>query len=42
LFFTEGTKKGDCGALNGLCIVALTGVWNFMQTNSAGRQGSTG
>jgi hypothetical protein len=36
LFFTEGTKKGDCGALNGLCIVALTGVWNFTQTNSAG------
>jgi Domain of unknown function (DUF3854)/Protein of unknown function (DUF3631) len=36
LFITEGTKKADCGALHGLCTVALTGVWNFMHTNSAG------
>jgi hypothetical protein len=36
LFITEGTKKADCGALHGLCIVALTGVWNWMQTSSAG------
>jgi hypothetical protein len=36
LFITEGTKKADCGALHGLCIVALTGVWNWMHTNNAG------
>jgi uncharacterized protein DUF3854 len=36
LWITEGTKKADCGVLQGLCIVALTGVWNWMHTNSAG------
>ena len=36
LFITEGVKKADCGALHGLCIVALSGVWNWMHTNSAG------
>jgi hypothetical protein len=36
LWITEGTKKADCGALHGLCIVALTGVWNWMYTSTAG------
>lgn len=36
LWITEGTKKADSGALHGLCIVALTGVWNWMLTNTAG------
>jgi hypothetical protein len=36
LWITEGVKKADCGALHGLCIVALSGVWNWMHTNSAG------
>lgn len=36
LWITEGTKKADCGALHGLCIVALSGVWNWLHTNSAG------
>jgi hypothetical protein len=36
LWITEGVKKADCGALHGLCIVALSGVWNWLQTNAAG------
>lgn len=36
LWITEGTKKADCGALHGLTIVALTGVWNWLCTNGAG------
>jgi hypothetical protein len=36
LWITEGTKKADCGAINGLCIVGLSGVWNWLHTNSAG------
>ncbi|SPM43341.1 Mycobacterium numidiamassiliense ORFan [Mycobacterium numidiamassiliense] len=36
LFITEGTKKADAGALNGLCIVDLIGVWNWLHTNTAG------
>jgi hypothetical protein len=36
LWITEGVKKADCGAINGLCIVALSGVWNWLHTNSAG------
>jgi hypothetical protein len=29
LWITEGVKKADCGALHGLCVVALSGVWNW-------------
>jgi hypothetical protein len=36
LWVTEGNKKADCGAIHGLCIVALTGVWNWRGTNDAG------
>jgi len=36
LFVTEGSKKADAGALHGLCIVSLTGVWGWLGTNSAG------
>ena len=36
LWITEGVKKADCGALHGLCIVGLTGVWGWLGTNSAG------
>jgi hypothetical protein len=36
LWITEGVKKADCGALHDLCIVALSGVWNWLHTNSAG------
>lgn len=36
LWITEGCKKADCGATQGLCIVALSGVWNWLTTNSAG------
>ena len=36
LWITEGVKKADCGALHGLCIVALSGVWNWRGTNGAG------
>jgi hypothetical protein len=36
LWITEGVKKADCGALHGLCIVALSGVWCWLHTNSAG------
>jgi AAA domain/Domain of unknown function (DUF3854) len=30
LWVTEGTKKGDCGAVHKLCIIALSGVWNWL------------
>jgi hypothetical protein len=36
LWITEGVKKADCGAVQGLCIVALSGTWNWLCTNSAG------
>jgi hypothetical protein len=36
LFITEGVKKADSGALHGLCIVALSGVWCWLHTNTAG------
>ncbi|MBU3684920.1 MAG: DUF3854 domain-containing protein [Mycobacterium sp.] len=36
LWITEGVKKADCGAIHGLCIVALSGVWNWIATSSAG------
>lgn len=36
LWVTEGVKKADCGARHGLCIVALSGVWNWLSTSTAG------
>ena len=36
LFVTEGVKKGDALASQGLCTVALIGVWNFRGTNEYG------
>lgn len=36
LFITEGVKKADCGALHGLCIVALPGVWSWRGRNGSG------
>ena len=36
LWITEGVKKADCGALHGLCVVALPGVWNCPRTNTVG------
>lgn len=36
LWVTEGVKKADCGASQGLCIVALSGVWNWLGTSTAG------
>lgn len=36
LWITEGIKKADCGALHGLCIVGLIGVWNWRGRNSSG------
>lgn len=36
LWVTEGVKKADCGAQYGLCIVALSGVWNWRGTNDMG------
>jgi hypothetical protein len=36
LWITEGVKKADCGALHGLCIVALPGVWNWLTKTPAG------
>jgi hypothetical protein len=36
LWITEGSKKADCGALHGFCVVALTGVWNWLTTSTAG------
>ncbi|MFW3112997.1 hypothetical protein MHAE_04400 [Mycobacterium haemophilum DSM 44634] len=36
LWVTEGVKKADCGAVNGLCIVGLVGVWNWLGANTSG------
>jgi hypothetical protein len=36
LWVTEGVKKADCGAQYQLCIVALSGVWNWRGTNDMG------
>jgi hypothetical protein len=36
LWITEGCKKADCAALRGLCVVALSGVWCWLHTNTAG------
>ena len=36
LWITEGCKKADCGAIHGLCIVALSGVWSWLYTSTAG------
>ena len=38
LWITEGVKKADCGALHGLCIVALSGVWNWLRHQHRRRQ----
>jgi hypothetical protein len=36
LWITEGVKKGDCGAVHGLCIVDVSGVWNWRGRNRMG------
>src|SRR5215213_9598868 len=36
LWVTEGVKKADAGALAGLCIVALPGVWSWRGGNDHG------
>ena len=36
LLITEGVFKADAGAIAGLKIVALIGVWNWIATNDAG------
>lgn len=36
LWITEGIKKGDALVSQGLCTVALIGVWNFRGTNDHG------
>lgn len=36
LWVTEGVKKADAGALAGLCIVALPGVWSWRGSNVKG------
>jgi hypothetical protein len=36
LFVTEGVKKGDALVSQGLCAVALIGVWNWRGTNESG------
>ena len=36
LWITEGQKKADALASQGLCAIALLGVWNFIGTNERG------
>jgi len=36
LWITEGVKKGDCGAAHGLCIVDVSGVWDWRGRNRKG------
>ena len=30
LWLTEGVKKADCGAAHGLCIIDVSGVWEWV------------
>jgi hypothetical protein len=36
LWITEGAKKAHAGAIHGLCIVALVGVWSWRGANAGG------
>ncbi len=36
LFITEGVRKADSAVSQGLCTIALLGVWNFRGTNEQG------
>ena len=36
LWITEGTKKSDCATAQGLCCVAVLGVWSWKGTNTSG------
>ena len=36
LWVTEGSKKADAAASQGLCCIALLGVWNWKGTNQYG------
>ncbi len=36
LMITEGVRKGDAGATQGMCCIALLGVWNWRGTNELG------
>ncbi|MDP9373756.1 MAG: DUF3854 domain-containing protein, partial [Chloroflexota bacterium] len=36
LFVTEGARKADAAVSQGLCCVALLGVWNWRGTNEHG------
>lgn len=36
LFITEGVRKADSAISQGLCCVAVLGVWNFRGTNDQG------
>jgi hypothetical protein len=42
LWVTEGSKKADCGAQYHLCIIALSGVWNWRGTNDMGGKTAVG
>ena len=36
LLVTEGVKKADCAVQYGLCVVSLSGVWNWRGKNNMG------
>jgi hypothetical protein len=40
LFITEGARKADAAVSQGLCCVALLGVWNWRGTNEDGGKGA--
>ena len=42
VWITEGVKKADCGALQGLCLVAIPGVWSWRGTNDLGGKTAKG
>lgn len=42
LWVTEGVKKADAAALQGLCVVALPGVWGWRGTNGDGGKMAVG
>jgi hypothetical protein len=36
MLLTEGTKKADCAAAQGLCCISISGVWNWRGRNRYG------
>ena len=42
LWVTEGVKKADCAAHYQMCVIAVSGVWNWRGTNDMGGKTAVG